>query len=397
MTQSTSKTVYIVSAARTPVGTFQGALAGIPAPKLGSIAIKSALVKANLQPTHIDECIMGEVLTAGVGQAPARQAALYAGLPNSVPCMTINKVCGSGLKSMMLGSDSILLGHADTVVTGGQENMSLAPHLLENSRTGYRLGPVTASDSLVKDGLWDPYNNFHMGSAAEICAREYKISRKDQDDFAIESYKRAQSAQKNGSFKNEIAAVEITTGKETISFTEDEEPGKAKFDKIPGLRAAFEKDGTITAANASKINDGGAAIILASDKKVKELNLKPLAKIVSYATFAQDPKWFTTAPVGAIKKALEIAKIKVSDIDLFEINEAFSVVTMAAMRDLNIPHDKVNVNGGAVAIGHPIGASGARIMTTLLHTLKQNNKRYGLATLCIGGGEAVAVVVENIQ
>lgn len=390
-----SAPVFIVGASRTPVGTFQGSLSTTPAPKLGATAIKGALLMAGLQTSQVEECIMGEVLTAGVGQAPARQAAIAAGLPSSVPCMTINKVCGSGLKALMLGCDSIQLGRAGIVVAGGQENMSLAPHLLENSRTGYRLGHVTTSDSILRDGLWDPYNNFHMGSAAEICVREYKFTREEQDAFAVESYKRAQNAIAEGSFKKEISAVEINLGKTTTQFLEDEEPGKAKFDKMGSLRPAFEKDGTITAANSSKINDGGAALILASENKVKELKLKPLAEIVAHATFAQDPKWFSTAPSRAIKAALDKAGLKISDVDLFEINEAFSAVTMAAMKDLNIPHSKVNIDGGAVAIGHPIGASGARIMTTLVHALHRHNKNYGLATLCIGGGEAVAVIIKK--
>jgi acetyl-CoA C-acetyltransferase len=390
-----SSPVYIVSASRTPIGSFQGALSSVPAPKLGAAAIKGALQKINLAASQVDECIMGEVLTAGVGQAPARQAAIYAGLPTSVACMTINKVCGSGLKAMMLGADSIALGQSHVVVAGGQENMSLAPHLLENSRAGYRMGPVTASDSMVKDGLWDPYNNFHMGSAAELCVREYKMTREEQDAFAVESYKRAQKAIADGVFKNEIVPVDVPAGKETVSVAVDEEPGKARFDKIAGLRPAFEKEGTVTAANASKINDGGAAMVLMSENKMKELGVKPMARIVAQATFAQDPKWFTTAPVGAMKKALERAGLKASDIDLFEINEAFSLVTMAAMRDLGLPHEKVNIHGGAVAMGHPIGASGARIMTTLIHSLHRHNKRYGMASLCIGGGEAVAVIVER--
>lgn len=390
-----SSKIFIVGASRTPVGTFQGALASTPAPKLGASAIKGALQMAKVDPAQVDECIMGEVLTAGVGQAPARQAAIYAGLPTSVPCMTINKVCGSGLKSLMLACDSLQLGHSSIAVAGGQENMSMAPHLLENSRAGYRMGPITAADSMVKDGLWDPYNNFHMGNAAEFCVREYKFTREEQDNFAIESYKRAQKAMADGAFKNEITAVEIMNGKEKSEFVQDEEPGKARFDKIPSLRPAFEKEGSITAANASKINDGGAALVLTTENKMKEANLKPLARVVAYSTFAQDPKWFTTAPVGAMKKALAAANLKASDIDLYEINEAFSVVTMAAMKDLSIPHSKVNVHGGAVAIGHPIGASGARIMTTLVHALQKHKLKYGLATLCIGGGEAVAVIVER--
>ncbi|MGE4129999.1 MAG: acetyl-CoA C-acyltransferase [Bdellovibrionales bacterium] len=387
--------VFIVSAKRTPIGSFQGALGSVPAPKLGSTAITAALSESRVQPADISECIMGEVLTAGVGQAPARQAALGAGLPNSVPCMTINKVCGSGLKAVMLAADNILLGHTQMAVAGGQENMSLAPHLLENSRAGYRMGHITATDSMIKDGLWDPYSNFHMGNAAEMCVKEYKVTRAEQDAFAIDSYKKAQTAISGGLFKNEIVGVEIAQKGGSISVTTDEEPGKARFDKIPELRPAFEKDGSITAANASKINDGAAALVLASDKAVNEKGLKPIARIVAHGTFAQDPKWFTTAPVNAIKRALERAKLKVEDIDLFEINEAFSVVTMVAMKELSIPATKVNINGGAVALGHPIGASGARILTTLVHSLHTQKKKYGLATLCIGGGEGVALIVER--
>jgi acetyl-CoA C-acetyltransferase len=389
-------TAYIVSARRTPVGSFQGALGSLPAPRLGAVAIQAALQSASVNPADVQECIMGEVLTAGVGQAPARQAAIYAGLPSSVPCMTINKVCGSGLKAVMLAADNILLGHTDLAVAGGQENMTLAPHLLENSRAGYRMGHVTATDSMLKDGLWDPYSNFHMGNAAEICVKEYKVTRQEQDEFAIESYKRAQAAIKNGLFKAEIAPVEIKSKSGVQSVDTDEEPGKARFDKMPELRPAFDKEGSITAANASKINDGGAALVLAGERTIKDKGLKPLARVIAHGTFAHDPKWFTTAPVTAIKRALERAKMKVEDIDLFEINEAFSVVTMVAMRDLKIPHDKVNVNGGAVAIGHPIGASGARILTTLVHALGQKQKKFGLATLCIGGGEAVALIVERL-
>lgn len=387
---------YILSAQRTAVGTFLGQFATTPAPRLGATAIKAALEKAKVSGADVNECIMGQVLTAGVGQAPARQAAIYAGLPSSVPCMTINKVCGSGLKAVMLASDNILLGHTQIAVAGGQENMSLSPHLMENSRAGYRMGNVQMTDSMIKDGLWDPYSQFHMGSAAELCVKEYKVSREEQDAFAKNSYEKAQKAQKDGLFKKEIAAVTIQNKTETLTFDTDEEPGKARFDKMGSLKPAFEKDGTITAANASKINDGGAALVLASEAAVKSKGLKPMARIVAHATFAQDPKWFTTAPVGAMKKALEKANLKASDIDLYEINEAFSVVTMVAMKELAIPADKVNVNGGAVAIGHPIGASGARILTTLLHTLEQKNKRYGLASLCIGGGEGVALIVEHL-
>lgn len=390
------KNVYIVGAKRTPIGSFQGALSSVPAPRLGAAAIKAALAQSNVTASEVQECIMGEVLTAGVGQAPARQAAIYSGLPNSVQCLTINKVCGSGLKAVMMAADQIQLGAADVVVAGGQENMSLAPHLLTNSRAGYRMGPITASDSMVSDGLWDPYNNFHMGNAAELCVKEYKFTREEQDAFAINSYKNAQKSIQNGTFKDEIASVEVAQGKEKVNVDTDEEPGKAKFDKMPGLRPAFDKEGTITAANASKINDGGAALVLVSEEKLKEKGLKPLARIVAYGAFAHDPKWFTTAPVTAIKRTLEKAGLKANQIDLWEINEAFANVPMAAMRDIDIPEDKVNVHGGAVAMGHPIGASGARILTTLTYALKRAKKRYGLATLCIGGGEAVAMIIESV-
>ncbi len=387
--------VVIVSATRTPVGSFQGALSSIPATRLGATVIKSAIEKANLQPTDIDEVIMGQVLTAGAGQAPARQAALYAGVSNSTPCMTINKVCGSGLKAVMLASDSIRLGHTKIAVAGGQENMSLAPHLLENSRGGYRMGNQSITDSMIKDGLWDPYNNFHMGNAAEICSREYSFSREAQDQFAIDSYKKAQKAIADGLFKNEITPVTIEGRKGPTIVDTDEEPGKAMFDKMPGLKPAFEKEGTITAANASKINDGAAALVLMSESEAKKRGLTPLATIVSYAHFAHDPKYFTTAPVGAIKKSLDLANLKMADIDLFEINEAFANVTMAAQKTLEIPMEKINVHGGAIALGHPIGGSGARVLTTLVHGLQARNKKRGLATLCIGGGEAVSLIIER--
>jgi acetyl-CoA C-acetyltransferase len=389
------KPIFITAAVRTPIASFQGGFSELPAPKLGAIAIKEALNRAGIAPEKVDEVVMGEVLTAGVGQAPARQAALFAGIPNAVPCMTINKVCGSGLKAVMLGSDSIALGRADVVVAGGQENMTLAPHLLPNSRNGFRMGPAQLTDSMVNDGLWDPYNNWHMGNAAELCVKENSFTREEQDAFAIESYKRAQKAQLEGHFKNEIVPVEIAGKKGTVVIDKDEEPMKTDFAKVPTLRPAFDKAGTITAANASKINDGAAAIVLMSEKAVQESKAKPLAKIVAHATHAQDPKWFTTAPVGAIQKACQQAGLSVDQIDLFEINEAFAAVTMVAMKDLKIPHSKVNIHGGAVALGHPIGASGARILSTLVHALHMHNKRYGLATLCIGGGEAVAVIVER--
>lgn len=388
--------VVIVSAQRTPVGSFQGQLSSLPAPVLGSKAIQSALEKANIKPSEVDEVIMGEVLTAGVGQAPARQAALYAGIDNSTPCLTINKVCGSGLKAVMLAADSIKLGNTQIAVAGGQENMSLAPHLLENSRGGYRMGSVSMIDSMIKDGLWDPYNNFHMGNAAEICSREFTFTRQAQDEFAINSYKKAQNSIQSGLFKNEITPIVIESKKGPLTIDTDEEPGKALFDKMPSLKPAFDKEGTITAANASKINDGAAALVLMSESEAKKRNIKPLAKIVSYATFAQDPKYFTTAPVGAIKKSLESANLKIEDIDAFEINEAFANVTMAAQKSLHIPMEKINIRGGAIAIGHPIGGSGARILTTLVHILTSTpNMKRGLATLCIGGGEAVSLIIEK--
>lgn len=386
----------IVSAARTPVGSFQGALSSLSAAKLGALAIQTAVNRAQIDKEKINECIMGQVLTAGVGQAPARQASIYAGLPQSVECLTINKVCGSGLKSVMLASDEIRLGHAEVIVAGGQESMTNAPYVLEKARSGFRMGHGELIDSMIKDGLWDPYNNIHMGNCAELCAKEFHFTREQQDQFAIESYKKAQTASSNGTFNDEIFGVEIPSGKEKVLFDKDEEPTKAKFDKIPGLKAAFEKDGTITAANASKINDGAAALVLTSETFAKKNSLQPLAKVVAHASFAQDPKWFTTAPVGAIKKALTRAGLQTKDIDLWEINEAFANVTMAAIKELQLNNQQVNVHGGAIAIGHPIGASGARVLTTLLYALKKHNLKRGLATLCIGGGEGAALIVERV-
>lgn len=388
--------VVILSAQRTAIGAFQGAFANTPAPVLGSTVIKSALAKAGVAPTEVKEVIMGQVLTAGAGQAPARQAALGAGVPNSAVCMTINKVCGSGLKAVMLGADQIRLGASDVVVAGGMENMTLAPHLMENQRAGYRMGNVTIADSMLKDGLWDPYNNWHMGNAAEICVKEHSFTREAQDEFAIGSYKKAQAAVAAGAFANEITPVELAGKKGPTIVDKDEEPGKAMFDKMPGLKPAFDKAGTITAANASKINDGAAAVVLASETWAQKNGKKPIARIVGYGTFAHDPKYFTTAPVGSIENALKAANLTVKDIDLWEINEAFSVVTMFAAQQLSIPHDRINVHGGAVALGHPIGGSGARLLTTLVHALHTKGKKYGLATLCIGGGEGVALIVEKI-
>jgi len=389
--------VVVVSAKRTPVGSFQGSLSTISATKLGSVVIKSILDETKIDFNEIDEVIMGCVLPAGQGQAPARQAALGADLPNSVECMTINKVCGSGIKSAMLAAQAIQVGDADVIIAGGMENMSLAPYLLPKARTGYRMGNGQLIDSMVNDGLWDVYNNIHMGSCAEMCADDRKYSREEQDTFAIESYKKAQAAQGNGQFDSEICSVDIPQRKgDPIIINQDEEPSRTNFDKIPKLRPAFKKDGTVTAANASKINDGAAAMLVMSKEKAKELNLIPLVKIVAQASAAQAPEWFTTAPSKAIAKALEKANLKADDIDIWEINEAFAPVAMAAIDDFKIDMDKVNVNGGAIAIGHPIGASGARIFTTLLHAMKNKNAKLGLATLCIGGGEASAVIVERI-
>lgn len=394
---SNFKEVVVVSAKRTPVGSFQGVLSTVPATKLGSIVIKSILDETKIDPKEIDEVIMGCVLPAGQGQAPARQATLGAGLPNSVECMTINKVCGSGIKSAMLAAQAIQVGDADVIIAGGMENMSLSPYLLPKARTGYRMGNGQLVDSMVNDGLWDVYNNIHMGSCAELCAEDRKYSREEQDTFAIKSYKRAQAAMKNGSFDAEIIVVEVPQRKgDPIIVNKDEEPGRTNFDKIPKLRPAFKKDGTITAANASKINDGAAAVLVMSKEKAGELNLQPLVKIIAQASAAQAPEWFTTAPSKAIAKALNKANLKADDIDLWEINEAFAPVAMAAIDDFKIDMKKVNINGGAIAIGHPIGASGARIFTTLLHAMQKQNVRFGLATLCIGGGEASAIIVERI-
>lgn len=386
----------IVSAVRTPIGSFNGSLAPLTAPQLGSIVIKEALKRVNLSPDRVEQVIMGNVLTAGVGQAPARQAALGAGLPTSVDCLTINKVCGSGLKAVMLATQSIRLGDASIVVAGGMESMSNAPYLLDKARFGYRLGHGTVVDSMIKDGLWDVYNDFHMGNAAELCARECHISREEQDEFAKLSYERALKAQKEGYFKEEIVPVVIKTKKGEMVVEQDEEPGRVNFEKMPTLRPAFEKEGTVTAANASTINDGAAAVLTMSEEVARSLKITPLARVVAYTTASKAPEWFTTAPVDAIQKLLHQTELRVDDIDLFEINEAFAVVTMVANKELNIPLEKVNIAGGAVALGHPIGASGARILTTLLYNLKRTGGKKGIASLCIGGGEAVAVLVEMI-
>jgi acetyl-CoA C-acetyltransferase len=392
--------VFIVGAARTAIGSFQGGLAGVSAPKLGATAIKAALSRAKITPEQyalINEVYMGCVLPAGVGQAPARQAAIFSGLPKSVGAVTVNKVCGSGLKTVMMAAQAIKAGDADLMVAGGMENMSQAPYLLPNARDGFRLGHQQVIDSMIKDGLWDVYGQVHMGNCAELCAKEKNITREQQDEFARTSYQRAKAAQEAGKFKAEIVGVEIPQKKgNPLSFELDEEPGKGDPSKFGGLRPAFDKDGTITAANASSINDGGAAVVLASAERVKEWNLTPLARVVSYGGFAQSPEWFTTAPAFAIQSTLNKAKLTTKDIDLYEINEAFSVVSLAVNQELGLDGSNVNVNGGAVALGHPIGASGTRILTTLLYALEDRKAKYGLASLCIGGGEAVALVVERL-
>ncbi len=390
-----SNNSVITAIARTAIGSFQGVLSSVPTVRLGAAVIKSAVERAGLMGEDIDEVIMGNVLSAGEGQAPARQAAIYAGLPDSVECMTINKVCGSGLKSVMLADQAIRCGDAEVVVAGGMENMSLSPYYLMDARGGMRLGHKKVVDSIIGDGLWDPYGDMHMGNCAEVLAKEENFSREDQDAFAVESYRRSLEAIEIGYFKDEITPVEISQRKgDPIIIDTDEEPGRGKPEKIAKLRTAFEKDGTITAANASSINDGAAALVVMSAEKATELNSKPICKIVAQTSVAHEPLYFTTAPGKAITKVLDKAGHTINDIDLFEINEAFSNVALAAMREHNIPHEKVNIFGGAVSMGHPIGASGARILVTLISALKQKNKKLGLATLCIGGGEAAAVIVE---
>jgi len=389
--------VVIAGACRTPVGAFQGVLASIPAPELGALVVKEALQRAGLDPKKVDEVIMGCVLPAGVGQAPARQAALKAGLPEAVTCMTINKVCGSGLKAVMLAAQAIMLGDADVIVAGGMESMSNSPYLLNKARDGYRLGHGELIDSMIKDGLWDVYNNFHMGNAAELCARECNIPRSAQDEFAMMSYKRALLAQEQGRFVQEIVPVPMPSKKgEPVFIKEDEEPKKANFEKMLALRPAFDKEGTVTAANASKINDGAAAVVVMAKEVADKLGVKAQARIVAQTSTAKKPEWFTTAPIDAIEKILKKSAFSLNQIDLFEINEAFAVVSLAAQQQLGIPMDKMNVHGGAVALGHPIGASGCRILVTLVHALQEYKKKYGMAAICIGGGEASAVIVENV-
>ena len=391
-----TKEVVIVSVARTPIGSFMGSLSNIPAPKLGAIAIKGSLDKINLNPDLIDEVFMGNVVSAGVGQAPARQAAIFAGIPDTVPCTTINKVCASGMKSVMLAAQSISLGDTEIVVAGGMENMSSIPHYL-HGRQGTKFGPTTLEDGIQKDGLVDAYDKVAMGVCADACATKYGFSREDQDAYAIQSYQRSSEAWKSGKFSDEIIPVEIPQRRGApILMTEDEEYKNVKMDKIPSLRAAFSKEGTVTAANASTINDGGAALILMSAEKALELKLTPIAKIKSFADAAHEPEWFTTAPSKAIPKALSKANISISDVDYFELNEAFSVVGLANMKILNIKNKCVNVNGGAVSLGHPLGVSGARIIIALTSILKQNNAKIGAAGICNGGGGASAMIIESI-
>ncbi len=386
----------IVSAKRTPVGSFQGSLSSFSASDLGSIVIKALVDDIKIDPNSIDEVIMGNVLSAGQGQAPARQAAIKAGLPDSVECLTINKMCGSGLKAVMLGAQSIQLGDAEIIISGGMESMSQSPYLLPNVREGLRLGHNNVIDSILVDGLWDVYNDKHMGSCAELCATEKNFSRKDQDLFAKESYNRAQKAQSKGLFNDEIVPLNFNQRKGDPLFVDkDDEPLRANFKKMDLLKPVFKKNGTITAANASKINDGAAALLLMSRGKANELGLEIHATILGQSSSANDPEWFTTAPIGAIDKVLEKSSLKVDDIDLWEVNEAFAVVPMAVINNFNLDHSKVNVNGGGIALGHPIGASGARILTTLIYAMKKRNAKRGIATLCIGGGEASAVVIER--
>lgn len=391
------KEVYIISATRTPIGSFGGALSALSATQLGAIIIKSAVEKAGLKPGQVQEVYMGNVMSANLGQAPATQAAIFAGLPY-MPATTVNKVCASGMKAIMLAAQSIALGQNDIVVAGGMESMSNVPYYLDKARNGYRLGNGQLIDGLVKDGLWDVYNDYHMGSAAELCATDCKISREDQDAYAIESYKRSQKSQADGKFKDEITPVELKDKKgEVTLISVDEEPGAVKFDKIPTLKPVFQKDGTVTAANASTLNDGAAALVLMSKEKADEMGIKPLAKIISYGDAQQAPEWFTTAPSKAIPLALHRAGLDSRQIDYFEINEAFSVVAIANNQQLNLDPAKVNVNGGAVSLGHPLGASGARIIVTLLHVLHQNGGKYGAAGICNGGGGASAMVIENLR
>ncbi len=390
-----TKEVFLVGVARTPIGSFGGGLSSLTAPRLASFAIRSAIDKAGIKPTDIEEVFFGNVLNANMGQAPARQAALFSGLSNTTPCTTINKVCASGSKAVMLAAQSIKLGERDIVLAGGMESMSNVPYYLDKARNGYRLGHGQVTDGIVKDGLWDVYNDYHMGNAGEACAKEMNISREEQDAYAIESYERSRQAWENGSFNDEIAPVEVKTRKGEHTISEDEEFRNINLEKVPQLRSVFQKDGTITAANASTINDGAAALVLMSKEKMESLGLKPIAKILAFADAAQEPEKFTTAPAKAIPLALSRVNMTVKDVDFFEINEAFSVVSLANNQLMNLDPKKVNVYGGAVSLGHPIGCSGARILVTLTSVLKNNDAKIGVIGICNGGGGASAIVIER--
>jgi len=391
------KEVYIVSAVRTPIGSWGGSLKDLSATKLGAVAIKGALEKAGVAASEVNEVYMGCVMQANLGQAPSRQAARFAGVPDNVPCTTVNKVCASGMKSIMQGAQSIMLGDNDVVIAGGMESMSNVPFYNENVRWGNKYGNVTLIDGLAKDGLTDVYHNYAMGNAAELCAKECNISRESQDEFAIESYKRSQASVNEGRFQNEIVPVEVPQRKgDPVVFAKDEEPFNVKFDKIPGLKSAFTKDGSVTAANASTMNDGACALVLMSKEKAEALGVKPLAKIIGYADAEQAPEWFTTTPSIAVPKAVAKAGLKMEDIQYFELNEAFSVVGIVNTQKMHLKADQVNVNGGAVALGHPLGASGARIVTTLINVLQQKGAKYGAAGICNGGGGASALVIERM-
>ena len=389
--------VVIVSAKRTPIGSFQGSLSSVPVTLLGKTAIEAVLNESSIDKNLIDEVIMGNVLSAGVGQAPARQAALYSGLPQKTEALTINKMCGSGLKSVMLAHQAIALGDADVIIAGGMESMSNAPYLLKKARNGYRLGHDQICCSVITDGLWDVYNDIHMGNCAESCAKDYKLTREELDAYAVESYNRAIKASDNGTFDSEMTDVVIKDRKSEKVINKDDEPANVRFDKIPALRPAFDKNGVVTAANASKLNDGAAALLIMSEEKALELGLTPLVEIVAQSSAAKAPIEFTTAPADAISKVLKKANLKTTDIDLYEINEAFAVVSLAVNKILGLTTENVNVNGGAIALGHPIGASGARILVTLIHEMKRRNSNLGLASLCIGGGEASALIVKNYK
>jgi acetyl-CoA C-acetyltransferase len=391
----TTNDVYLAGAVRTPIGTFGGSFEPVPAPALGSTVARTAIARAGIAGDQVDEVIFGNVVSAGLGQNVARQVAIGAGLHPKTCATSVNMVCGSGLKAIMLAAQAIKSGDATLVVAGGTENMSRAPYLLEKARSGFRMGNAEVVDSMIRDGLWDIYNNVHMGTCGDRCAEKYGFTREQQDDFAVASFARAIHAIQKGAFAGEIQSIPVRAGKETVLVAEDENPKKFNEDKLRKIKPAFGEKGTVTAGNASSINDGAAAVVVASSAKVKQLGLKPQARILGYASFAREPEWFTLAPIGAIEKLLKALSLKVTNVDLFEINEAFSAVPMAAMRELNIPHEKVNVNGGAVALGHPIGASGARTLVTLIHALKQGGGKIGVNALCIGGGMAVAMAIET--